>query len=347
VDGHRGTQSKIPLDHGHQPGYVGRSPPKYHPRTGFVGFEKFWKRTEHLGLQKSDVKDWYDKQNINQIFKKFNFKSNIPFNVHQPGRIACDLIDLTLYSRKNSGYRFILSCIDMMSRFAWAFPIKKKSPDEILTHLVKLPLEILTVDAGREFMGSVKRYCKENNIKIYLANPRDNTKGRTALVEGFNFSLQRILFKVMKSSSTFENIHQRLRWVDDLDSVVANYNDDKEFGRQFAKDKPIIDNLKIGDNVRILKKRDIYHKGVRNSDWSDEVFSIFMRDGAKYKLLNSDFEIVELSYLPRQLLKVESFSPSHSAQIVKDELDQLKRNKRFIKLQRKTGLNTDQDGNFI
>jgi hypothetical protein len=328
----------------------------YSPRSGFVGFEKFWKRTEHLGIKKSDVRAWYDNQSINQVFKKLNFKSNIPFNVHFPGRIACDLIDLSLNSKKNSGYKYILSCIDMMSRFAWAFPIKKKSPDEILIHIKKLPLEILTVDAGREFMGSVKRYCKENNIKIYVANPRDNTKGRTALVEGFNLSLQRILFKVMKASTKSEDARQRLRWVDHLDSVVANYNDDKEFGRQFAEDKPIIDNLKIGDKVRILKKRDIYHKGVRNSDWSDEVYTIFVRDGARYKLYNADFDTVEVSYLPRQLLKVKSFSTFSSTdesqddnltENYHDDLDQLKKNKRFVKLQRKTGLNTDQDGNFI
>ena len=53
-------------------------------------------------------------------------------------------------------------------------------------------------DKGTEFFGSVKRYLKENNYKIHIADPEDG-KNTTSVVERFNKSLEstvrkRILF---------------------------------------------------------------------------------------------------------------------------------------------------------
>ena len=36
-----------------------------------------------------------------------------------------DLVDMKAFSRKNNGYSYILTVIDVFSKYAWAIPIKK------------------------------------------------------------------------------------------------------------------------------------------------------------------------------------------------------------------------------
>ena len=108
--------------------------------------------------------------------------------------------------------RYILTAIDMYSRYVWAFPIKSKEPTEILPHFKKImkflrdtkPTEVqpkagadaqpwitFTFNAGNEFKGVVKKWLDENNIKQYIAyNPNDpDVKNRAVLIENFNGQL--------------------------------------------------------------------------------------------------------------------------------------------------------------
>ena len=38
-----------------------------------------------------------------------------------------DLVDLKMYSKTNRGYTFLLTVIDVVSKYAWALPLKKDS----------------------------------------------------------------------------------------------------------------------------------------------------------------------------------------------------------------------------
>ncbi|HSN24110.1 MAG TPA: hypothetical protein VLS45_08080 [Methylomicrobium sp.] len=42
-----------------------------------------------------------------------------------------DLIDLSSLSTYNSGYRYLLMCIDVFSKFAWSRPLKTKTGREV------------------------------------------------------------------------------------------------------------------------------------------------------------------------------------------------------------------------
>ena len=104
---------------------------------------------------------------------------------------------------------YILTAIDMYSRYAWAFPIKSKEPTEILPHFKKImkflhdcnagkvagadaqPWITFTSNAGNEFKGVVKKWLDENNIKQYIAYDPDDpdVKNKAALIENFNSQL--------------------------------------------------------------------------------------------------------------------------------------------------------------
>jgi hypothetical protein len=38
-----------------------------------------------------------------------------------------DLVDVSKYADENDGYKFLLTCIDVFSKYAWAVPLKNKS----------------------------------------------------------------------------------------------------------------------------------------------------------------------------------------------------------------------------
>jgi hypothetical protein len=251
-------------------------------------------------------------------------------------RIQADLIDISLLAKKNNNYKWILSVIDVQSRYAWAFPCKKKDPAEILRWLKKVNKELnistITVDDGSEFKSVVKKWANQNGFEIWIANPKQNTKGRTALVENFNRIILRILFKYMRSNNIFN-------WSNVLQEVVNNYNSDKKLNKKFKNDRVLIDHLKIGDYVRIINPRNIFSKPTREPDWSDDVYRIMTRDHARYVLVDKYFKIVDLHYLPRQLLKVEyskSVEPS-------DFIEQEKDLQRKISKQAKSGIDYDKE----
>ena len=75
-------------------------------------------------------------------------------------------MEMIPYAKINNGYKYILNCIDVFSRFARAVPLKTKSAVEVSTALNKLlanekPRHIKT-DEGKEFYNS--------NVKVYLKN---------------------------------------------------------------------------------------------------------------------------------------------------------------------------------
>ena len=77
-----------------------------------------------------------------------------------------DLVDLQKIKRYNKGHAYILTCIDVFSRYAWALPIKDKRPPTVLAAFKKIledgrkPWRVLT-DSGNEFRGDFRKYLTE------------------------------------------------------------------------------------------------------------------------------------------------------------------------------------------
>ena len=69
-----------------------------------------------------------------------------------------DLVDMQKLSRWNQGNKYLLTVIDVLSKYAWAVPIKSKSTQEMIRGLTRIyqqasprrPLRVQT-DEGKEF----------------------------------------------------------------------------------------------------------------------------------------------------------------------------------------------------
>jgi len=80
---------------------------------------------------------------------------------------------MSAYAKVNGGYRFLLTVIDIFSKFAWAVPTKTKSGSDV-TAAMRSVLEQgrqprrLHVDPGKEFYNATfQNLMEEYNIRLY------------------------------------------------------------------------------------------------------------------------------------------------------------------------------------
>ena len=105
-----------------------------------------------------------------------------------------DLIDLRSLKSFNDKYKFLLACIDVLSKHAWVVPCKDKSNSTIITALKKVfkqterrPI-LIQSDSGKEFVGKeTQDFLKGENITFRKTR---NPDVKAVIVERFNRTLE-------------------------------------------------------------------------------------------------------------------------------------------------------------
>ena len=244
---------------------------------------------------------------------------------------SADLIDKSSLSKYNNNYKFILTVIDIFTKYAWAIPLKNKSGLSI-TNGLKLVLgenpqggsqprkpEKLWVDRGSEFYNKTfKSLLKEYGTgkaasQIELYSTYSDLKA--VFIERFNRTLLHIINKPMF-------INGDGNWVNILNDAVLTYNnnihstinmtpvdasnnpDKVKYTFNFKNIKP---KFKVGDYVRNADKRNIFSKGY-TSNWNRELFKVnevLKTQPPTYKIEDINREIIEGKYYEQELLKSE------------------------------------------
>lgn len=200
-----------------------------------------------------------------------------------------DIVDMQKYSKENKNYRYILTVIDIFSKFSFAIPLKSKSAGDVTDAMVSVlklrkPKKI-HVDKGTEFWNSkFKSLMKKHNIHMY--STFSNLKA--SIVERFNRTLKEKMFKHF-------SLIGKYKYYDVLPQLVLDYNQTvhskikmrpidvtKENSRQlyqriYLKDKLKVNDRKnkfnVGDVVRISKFKHIFEKGY-TPNWTTENFTV-------------------------------------------------------------------------
>ena len=201
-----------------------------------------------------------------------------------------DLADMNQLQGKNDRHRYILTCIDILSRYAWARPLRTKQGGEVAKAIEDIfkssgrqPKRLQT-DEGKEFYNAqVKRLLEEYGIELFsVKSPK-----KCALVERWNRTLKTKIWKYFTSRNT-------TKWLKILPEVVKAYNNAKHrvikmkpidvnkenaqivWNRLYGKDernKRTIRNIEKDDRVRISKVKGHFEKGYL-PNWSREEFFI-------------------------------------------------------------------------
>jgi hypothetical protein len=201
---------------------------------------------------------------------------------------AVDLIDIQQYSKQNKHYKYLLAVIDIFSKYGWLIPLKNKTGltvSEELKNLFKQrkPMYIWS-DKGSEFYNrQVKELFKNNNIKLYSTENEE----KSSVVERWIETMKQHMYKYFTANKTF-------KYYDILDKLVKNYNNTIHSSikmtpveaSKLKNEITVYKNLypekeekikkpkfKVGDRVRITKKKGKFEKGY-TTRWTKEIFII-------------------------------------------------------------------------
>ena len=103
-----------------------------------------------------------------------------------------DLIDLGSLSAYNSGYRYVLMCIDVFSKYAWGVPLKTKTGREVAaafeTILEERKCTLLQGDKGAEWLNApFQEMLRRHGIKFYTS---ENDDIKASIVERLNRTIK-------------------------------------------------------------------------------------------------------------------------------------------------------------
>ena len=157
----------------HQIYYDAKDPGSY------GGVDKLYRRARELGIQvnRQQVQEFLTDQQAYSLHKpvRKNFKRNKTFVNGIDHLWQADLADMQDLSRDNQGHRYILTVIDVFSKFAWTIPVKDKGSKSMLDAFKELfrvservPKKLQT-DMGKEFLNKeVQNFLKSKRCRVLL-----------------------------------------------------------------------------------------------------------------------------------------------------------------------------------
>ena len=238
-----------------------------------------------------------------------------------------DLVDLSSLSPFNDGMRYLLTCIDVFSKRAWAIPLRSKFgrgvSEAFECIIAERKCNMLQSDKGSEFLNSTfQSMLRRYDIKFYT---RENEDLKAAVVERFNRTIKTKMFRYF----TYKNTRRYVDVLDDLPhsynntyhrsigmtpSEVGPHNEDVVRARLYPlKQKSHKWKYEVGDRVRIAMQRQPFHKGYLG-DWSEELFEIsscLPTTPVTYELKDLAGELIKGRFYETEVQKVAKSDSEH------------------------------------
>ena len=239
-------------------------------------------------MEKQQQQQQLAKEVFSPQITKFKRQRIIP--LYKDETWSAELIDKSSLSKYNNNYKFLLTVIDIFTKYAWAIPLKNKSGLSITNGFKTILLEgrkpeKLWVDRGSEFYNKTfKSLLKEygtgkaaSGIELYSTY----SDLKAVFIERFNRTLLHIINKPWF-------INGDGNWVNILNDAVVTYNnnihstinmtpvdafnnlDKVKYTFSFRNIKG---KLNVGDYARNVDKRNIFSKGY-TSIWNRELFKV-------------------------------------------------------------------------
>ena len=296
--------------------------PKF--EASYTGKERFYKAVKgrHPFIKRSAVENYLKSDDTYTLHKPVQ-KPKRYRRVYTKGigyLYQIDLVDMTAYARSNRGYGWIIMVLDTFSKKLWAFKTKNKKGKTITDALRPLltrnkPIKIET-DKGKEFKNShFRALLRRLKIKTYSIE----SERHCSLVERSNRTIKTRMWRAF----TAQGSHV---WYNILDDLIHGYNNSihrsigmkpvevnssnetqvraKLFPPEPPKKRP---QLKVGDSVRITRKKSAFQKGYEQSH-SWEVFYVHeIKDTnpVTYGIKDYNSDYLKGSFYSAELLRVD------------------------------------------
>ena len=201
---------------------------------------------------------------------------------------VADLIEVQPLAKYNKGIRYLLTVIDVFSKYAWVQPLKNKTGPSVVEALETIvdegrkPVRLQT-DKGKEFYDkTVQDWFKEQGIQHF------STEGdaKASVVERFNRTIKQRLYRYFTAANTLEFDSQLQALVDGYNATphrsigmapkqVTWKNEPAVWKRLYGKPqkKKRRPTLKKGDYVRLNKIYRTFEKAY-TPGWTKEVLVV-------------------------------------------------------------------------
>ena len=261
----------------------------YNPRSigSYGGIERLKKKSK---LKNKRVKKWLDSQDTYTLHKpirrNFTRRRVLVGGINQ--QFQGDLVDMQRLKSSNNNISFLLTLIDVFSKYAYVFPLKNKKGESVAQCLKKLfkstpPMLQLQTDRGVEFKNrDVQLTLKKYGVEFFVTH---NDDIKASVIERFNRTLKERIFRYLTRKNTY-------KYIDVLNDIVESYNNsyhrsikrppstvnyknqEEVWKTLYLKEKKVREeSLREGDRVRISKVKKLFEKGYL-PNWTIELFTI-------------------------------------------------------------------------
>jgi hypothetical protein len=279
---------------------------------------------------RTEIREWMESQPTYTLHKpvRKHFRRNVILVHGVDEQFQADLADISFLAKWNGGVHFLLTCVDVFSKYAWVVPMKDKTAEVTRDAFERIfrerkPIQLMT-DRGREFENHIVfDYMKKQGVHHFFAW---NPDIKASIAERFNRTLKERMWRYL----TYTNSK---RYIDVLQDLVHAYNNSYHRSIKMTpveasrpeNTKQVYENLygkrvrhippsrvrfkyKLGDFVRISEERDVFRKGYKQG-WSREVYRVIKcspRDPVVYKLEDLAGEPLIGSFYELELQKVSA-----------------------------------------
>ncbi len=184
-------------------------------------------RSKYSNISRRDVAKFLANDETHQIHKPLKKRQTVrPIIVSNKAKVAqIDLIDMQSLKGYNGHKRYILTYIDIFSKYVEARALLNKKQgtvlEAVLDILSKLPLpefntpSVIQSDNGAEFQTQLESALNRINIKLIHSSPY--TPQSQGVIERFNRTLKSAIFEYMTRNDTN-------RYIDVLPLFIENFN---------------------------------------------------------------------------------------------------------------------------
>ena len=176
--------------------------------ASYGGLSKF----KPKGYTKKEVREWLQSQDTYTLHKptrrRFPRRQVVVYGIDHQWQ--ADLVDLAKLSSYNKGFKYLLTCIDVLSRYAWVVPLKDKTGKtlkdafQVIFKSGRRPIRLQT-DKGTEFTN---RVLKEHDVHFFTTY---NEETKASIVERFNRTLKTKMWKYFTHRETLTYVEVLIR----------------------------------------------------------------------------------------------------------------------------------------
>src|SRR5215469_1863315 len=168
----------------------------------------------------SFIKEWLSNQNTYTIHKPLRkrFPRNRVMAFSIDDLWQADLVDMSDYAKYNKKFRYLLTVIDVFSKYAWVRPLRRKLPAEVAKAFESIFREgricrNLQTDMGGEFHNKLlAKLFKKNKINYYVSY----SEMKCPVVERFNRTLKERMWRYFTARNTY-------KYIDIIQKLVKGY----------------------------------------------------------------------------------------------------------------------------